>query len=92
MTLENQQLARDDTAPQDRHQTVSKALRTCPWCGDPFLPRASGGKPQRFCSPDCRRAMDAALRAWAQDQLSEGRVTVGDLQRAGCSEARQADG
>lgn len=33
---------------------------SCEHCGKPFEPRAgSGGKPQKYCSVDCRRAADA---------------------------------
>jgi hypothetical protein len=32
------------------------------WCGNAFLPRATGGKRQVFCRPACRRAFDAAGR------------------------------
>ena len=56
--------------------------RTCPWCGTQFTPRTSGGKPQRFCSPRCRREHEAGLQAWARDQEAAGRVTVADIQRA----------
>ena len=32
----------------------------CDQCGEPFEPRSkSGGKPQRFCSPECRAAFHA---------------------------------
>jgi hypothetical protein len=32
----------------------------CEQCGKPFTPRTgSGGKPQRFCSPECRMAFHA---------------------------------
>ncbi len=54
----------------------------CPWCGSSFAPRGSGGKPQRFCSPRCRREHEAGLQAWARDQEAAGRVTRDDIQRA----------
>ncbi len=56
----------------------------CAWCGMAFAQRGTGGKPQKFCSTRCRREMDAGLRAWAQDQLAAGRVTIAELQRARC--------
>ncbi len=35
----------------------------CEHCGNPFEPRkGSGGKPQRFCSSDCRQAFHANAR------------------------------
>lgn len=36
--------------------------------------------------------MDASLRVWAQDQLDQGKVTVVELQRAGCEEGGQSAG
>ncbi len=68
------------------------AQSKCRWCSEPFTPRSDGGKPKRFCSERCRRAKDAALRAWAQDQFAKGRVTIAALQRARCSEGHYADG
>ena len=64
--------------------------RTCPWCGEAFGRRSSGGKPQRFCSMRCRRAMDAGLRAWAHEQFAMGRVLIAELQRARCGEPPSA--
>ena len=64
--------------------------RTCPWCGKVFDRRSTGGKPQRFCSTRCRRAMDARLRAWAQEQFDMGRVSIVELQRARCGEPPSA--
>ena len=68
------------------------SARACPWCGEPYLPRTNGGKAQRFCSEPCRRGFDRALRAWAQRQWAAGRVKIGALQRARCSDGHQADG
>jgi hypothetical protein len=56
---------------------------TCPWCSAPFTPRRTGGRRQRFCSLACRRALDKALRAWAGQELAEGRVTVAHLRHEG---------
>ncbi len=39
-------------------------------------------KPQRFCSPRCRREHEAGLQAWAREQEAAGRVTKAHLQRA----------
>ena len=57
-------------------------MNACIWCGTRYSPRSTGGKPQRFCSPACRRKMDAGLRAIGQQQLENGAITVADLQRA----------
>jgi hypothetical protein len=51
----------------------------CLWCGASFVPRTDGGKPQRFCGPACRRALDAAGRRWIAEALADGAVTLADL-------------
>ena len=61
----------------------------CLWCGADFEPRATGGKPQRFCQPVCRRAFDAACRLYAASEVEAGRLPVSSLrlaleQRARC--------
>ena len=38
------------------------SAKNCEWCGGPFERRA-GGKRRRFCSTECRREFDGALRA-----------------------------
>ena len=48
-------------------------LHSCEWCGNSFAPRTNGGKPQRFCSGDCRKQFHAACRLWGQDQVERGR-------------------
>ena len=55
----------------------------CLWCDKPFTPR-QGGKTQRFCSTDHRRAFEAALREWARCELEAGRMTVADLRADTC--------
>lgn len=61
----------------------------CGWCDGLYHPRATGGRPQRFCGEQCRRAFEAALRAWAQDEFAAGRVTITLLrQRARCADAQ----
>jgi hypothetical protein len=52
---------------------------SCVWCERQFQPRRSGGRPQRFCRPSCRRAFRAAARAWALDAIATGGMTVADL-------------
>jgi hypothetical protein len=62
-------------------------LRCC-WCGRPFRARQSGGKPQRFCRPACRRAFHAAARTWVLDVVAAGLLSVTDLKdRAGLTRA-----
>ncbi len=63
----------------------------CLWCGGSFVARQSGGQPQKFCQPLCRRTFHDALRAWAQEQWAAGHVTTEALkvmldQRARCSD------
>jgi hypothetical protein len=55
------------------------SVPVCYWCERQFQPRQSGGRPQRFCRPSCRRAFHAAARAWALDAIATGFMTVADL-------------
>ena len=54
----------------------------CIWCELSFEPRASGGKPQRFCSTLCRRAFDTASRKWVSVAIEAGTLTVAELRNA----------
>ena len=40
----------------------SRVGAVCPQCRRPFVPRRTGGRPQRFCGLVCRRSHDAAVR------------------------------
>ncbi len=60
----------------------------CTWCGSQYESRSNGGRPQRFCSPDCRRDFFAACRAWAVREFEAGRVSVKDLHGASTQRAR----
>jgi hypothetical protein len=51
----------------------------CLWCGQAFTPRATGGKAQVFCRPDCRRGFDAAGRRWVAEAIAFGVLTVDAL-------------
>ena len=64
----------------------------CLWCETGFEPR---GKPQRFCSPPCRRAFDTACRKVGAAEIEAGRLQVFELkmalqQRACCPECGSA--
>ncbi len=48
----------------------------CTWCGTAYEPRDNGGKPQRFCSKDCRHDFFAACRAWAAREFEDGRSKI----------------
>jgi len=48
----------------------------CFWCEAPFTPRASGGRPQRFCSAGCRRAYSAAVWAYVSRAIEEGAIAT----------------
>ena len=47
-------------------------MSACLWCGQPFEPRRTGGKPQQFCSTPCRRAFDHACGAWVRAAIGFG--------------------
>jgi hypothetical protein len=51
----------------------------CAWCGRAFAPGATGGKPQVFCRPACRRAFDASGRRWIAEAIAAGTLTVDAL-------------
>ena len=51
-------------------------MKPCLWCEQPFECRASGGKAQRFCSPEHRKAFHRAARQWAVGAVEAGVVTV----------------
>jgi hypothetical protein len=51
----------------------------CIWCGRPFTPRTTGGHAQRYCSPFCRRAFDAAGRRWVTEAIADGSLTLDQL-------------
>lgn len=65
----------------DGHEDRGAMTRTgvCAWCSRAFTPRATGGKPQVFCRPACRRAFDAAGRRWVAEAVAGGTLTVEDL-------------
>jgi len=56
-----------------------ETTRVCLWCGKGFTPRATGGKPQAFCRPACRRAFDASGRRWVSVAIATGVLTVDGL-------------
>lgn len=59
-----------------------KRLRlVCPWDRKSFVARGSG-KPQKFCREECRRDFHAAQRAYSQQRLDSGAITIEDLKAA----------
>ena len=62
----------------------------CLWCQSTFDPRATGGKPQRYCSTPCRRAFDAASRKWVSAAIENSTFTVAEL-RTGSVATRALD-
>jgi hypothetical protein len=54
--------------------------RICERCGNTFEPRKnSGGKPQRFCSPQCRKSIVPNAKPNAESAPSVGEVVGKDL-------------
>jgi hypothetical protein len=51
----------DGGSPAPRTAAFVSEPLVCGFCGAPFLPRRTGGRPQRHCSPEHRRL--AAARA-----------------------------
>ena len=60
----------------------------CLWCETEFEPRASGGKPQRFCSKACRVDFHVAARSWAEQAVASGLLLVSALRMAHKQRAR----
>lgn len=56
-------------------------MTACLWCGNPFEPRQSGGKAQRYCSASCRRGMEHSARSYALAAVDAEILTVEDLKR-----------
>src|SRR5690349_13491981 len=57
-------------------------MAVCFWCDQPFRRRQSGGLPQRFCRPFCRRAFHAAARAWALDAMVRDTLILADIKNS----------
>ena len=64
----------------------------CPWCGALFTPRMTGGKPQRFCSVQCRKHYHAACRVWGEDQVERGFLPISALKCALAQRTRSPEG
>jgi len=60
---------------------------SCAWCDRTFRPRVTGGHPQRFCRPVCRRAFDAGGRRWVAEAVAGGTLTLNSL-RSGATTTR----
>jgi hypothetical protein len=70
-------------------------MSQCAWCGRPFTPKNNGGEPQRYCARadrKCGNELRAALIAWAEEQLTEGRVTTAELKAALIQKQARASG
>ena len=67
-------------------------LHSCEWCGNSFAPRTNGGKPQRFCSGDCRKQFHAACRLWGQDQGERGLLPISAWKCALAQRTRSPEG
>jgi hypothetical protein len=62
-------------------------MTECQWCSRTFTRRRDGGKPQTFCRPACRRALDAAGRKFIAAAIASGTLTV-DALKAGPAATR----
>ena len=52
----------------------------CEWCQEEYLPRKSGGSPQKFCSKQCKRLFEKFIRRWAYMQHAQGKINLSELQ------------
>jgi hypothetical protein len=49
--------------------------RACRRCGRSFIPRQTGGKLQRYCSPGCRKSFDSWVRARGRTEIDTETAT-----------------
>src|ERR1051325_6125143 len=63
----------------------SQAETRCLWCGRCFMPRATGGSAQRFCSTGHRQAFWIAARRWTMRAIETGLLSVDCLKAAQAS-------
>jgi hypothetical protein len=69
---------------------MTATTAACQWCGLRFTPRPDGGRLQRYCSPECRRAFDAAARRFVAAAITDGRLTVAALRDGNALAATRA--
>lgn len=67
----------DVTSPASLENEISKL---CEGCGQPFAPRAhTGGKPQRYCSPDCRQSFHGKAQRSQHSPTCSALVPAGPI-------------
>jgi hypothetical protein len=60
---------------------AEETRKQCEFCGEPFTPRASsGGKPQRFCSTDCRQQSNDGKRSNKANKANKANKDVSSAQ------------
>jgi len=65
---------------------------SCLWCGQPFEPRRTGGKRQRFCVQTCRRAFARAAAALVARAIEAGTLSRDELRNGPPATRRWARG
>jgi hypothetical protein len=65
----------DDAAGQHTREPSSESTN-CLWCQRVFMPRRTGGSPQRFCSTEHRQAFWIAARRWTMRAVEAGLLNV----------------
>jgi len=53
--------------------------RQCEWCQKDYLPRNSGGSPQKFCSKQCKHFFEKSIRQGAYNELTKGSLNLSEL-------------
>jgi len=51
----------------------------CEWCQGEYLPRKSGGSPQKFCGRHCKKSFEQSIRQWASNKYSKGTLKIDEL-------------
>ena len=80
--------ARESVAPRDASvREGGGAGKMCLWCGGPLPGARNRGSARRFCRPDCRMAFHSAARRYVNRAISDGRLSVAELNgpRKACS-------
>jgi hypothetical protein len=65
--------------PQTCCRGHMSGVLSCCWCEQPFQPRQTGGRMQRFCRPSCRRAFHAVVRSWALNAITDGTLSIEEI-------------
>lgn len=61
---------------------MESGVRHCELCQQEFVPRNTGGRPQKFCLYGCKARFESALKIVAAKKWRTGEITREDLAQA----------